>query len=282
MNKRVLEGLVLAGAFDKLKGNRAEIFYSIESAIDFSQKVRNFKEKFDDGLFGGTAEVENINEPELEKVRPWERSVELEKEREVLGFYLTGHPLRDYEKEYYAFSTVHLGDPSTFKNDEERVRVCVVITGLSTKIDRSGKEMAFMKFDDLTGSCEAIMFGRDFAKHREKISKGATVLAMGKIESSGDSIKLQIDDVIPMEEVKKELTKTIIFKIDSDFHDENTIKDLKAILDKYPGKAATRIFVLEDHKKREFVVDVRVDPDDKLFEEVSELLGENSILFALN
>jgi len=282
VNKRVLEGLVLAGAFDKLKGNRAEIFYSIESAIDFSQKVRNFKEKFDDGLFGGTAEVENINEPELEKVRPWERSVELEKEREVLGFYLTGHPLRDYEKEYYAFSTVHLGDPSTFKNDEERVRVCVVITGLSTKIDRSGKEMAFMKFDDLTGSCEAIMFGRDFAKHREKISKGATVLAMGKIESSGDSIKLQIDDVIPMEEVKKELTKTIIFKIDSDFHDENTIKDLKAILDKYPGKAATRIFVLEDHKKREFVVDVRVDPDDKLFEEVSELLGENSILFALN
>ncbi len=282
VNKRVLEGLVLAGAFDKLKGTRAEIFYSIESAIDFAQKVRNFKEKFDDGLFGGTAEVENIQEPELEKVRPWERNVELEKERDVLGFYLTGHPLRNYEKEYYAFSTVHLGDPSTFKDDEERVRVCVVITGLNTKIDRSGKEMAFMKFDDLTGSCEAIMFGRDFAKHREKIRKGATVLAIGKIESSGDSIKLQIDDVIPMEEVKKELTRTIIFKIDSISHDENTIKSLKRILDKYPGKAATRIFVLENHIKREFVADIRVDPDDKLFEEVTDLLGENSILFALN
>ena len=282
VNKRVLEGLTLSGAFDQLEGSRAEIFYSIESAIDFAQKVRTFKEKFDDGLFGGTSEVENISEPELEKVRPWDKSVELEKERDVLGFYLTGHPLRDFEKEYYAFSTVHLGDPSTFKNDEERVRVCVVVTDLKTKIDRSGKEMAFMKFDDLTGSCEAIMFGRDFAKHKEKIAKGNTLLAIGKIESSGDSIKLQIDDVVPLEEVKKELTKTVVFKIDANQHDAETIKSLKDILDKHPGKAAARIFVLDNKSKREFVIEARVAPEEELFNAVEELLGDNSILFALN
>ncbi len=282
VNKRVLEGLTLSGAFDQLEGNRAEIFYSIEAAIEFAQKVRAFKEKFDDGLFGGTAEVENITEPELAKVRPWDRSVELEKERDVLGFYLTGHPLRDYEKEYYAFSTVHLGDPSTFKDDEERVRVCVVVTDLKTKIDRSGKEMAFMKFDDLTGSCEAIMFGRDFTKHKEKIGKGKTLLAMGKIESSGDSIKLQIDEVVPLEEVKKELTKTVVFKIDANRHDVVTIKRLKDILNKFPGKAAARIFVLDNKGKREFVIEQRVAPEEEFVDEVEKLLGENSILFALN
>ncbi len=283
VNKRVLEGLVEAGALDELKGTRAQNFYSIEKAIEFGQQVREFKETMGGGLFGESEELNQIVEPELEDIEPWPRETELEKEREKLGFYLTGHPLRKFEREYYAFSTVHLGDQSTFREDSERDRVCVVITDLRTKIDRQGREMAFMKFDDLTGSCDAIMFGRDFEKNKEKIKKNATVLAIGKMESSGDGVKMTVNEVLPLEEVKKEFTKTVILKLNTIEHDEKTIASLKDLLQKYKGKVKTRIFLDSDgNERRQFITGFTVTVSDEFINDVEDLLGENTVLFGLN
>ncbi len=283
VNKRVLEGLVEAGALDELKGTRAQNFYSIEKALEFGQFYKEFKENMGGGLFGESEEFNQIKEPDLEDVEPWPRDVELEKEREKLGFYLTGHPLINYEREFYAFSTVHLGDPTTFKEDAENVRVCVVVTDLRTKIARSGREMAFMKFDDLTGSCDAIMFGRDFEKYKNLISKGARLLAKGKVESSGDSIKLQVSEVLPLEQVKKELTKTVILKLNTIEHDENTIERLLPVFEKHKGKVSVRIFLENgNNSRRQFVTGFSVNVSDEFIDEIEELLGSNTVLFGLN
>ena len=132
VNKRVLEGLVLAGSFDKLKGNRAQNFDAIENALSFGNKVQSSQSSDMDSLFGENDDAMKIEEPELPEIEAWSTRERLAKERIVLGFYLSDHPLRKFSTDYYSFSTVHLGEPETFAGSES-VRAVGVITEVRTK-----------------------------------------------------------------------------------------------------------------------------------------------------
>ena len=125
----------------------------------------------------------------------------LAKEREVLGFYVTGHPLRKYEVEYKSFASIQLGDTEKLE-DTDVMRACGVITELKTKIDKSNRKMAFFKLDDFSGSCECLMFSKVYENYGKFIQEEECVLIIGKPESSGDAIKLHIDKVIPLQETK--------------------------------------------------------------------------------
>ena len=284
VNKRVLEGLVEAGALDELKGTRAQNFLSIEKAIEFGSRIRDFKENMSGGLFGESEEMQQIKEPELENGVEWSRDEELRREREKLGFYLTGHPLEKYQREYYAFSTIHLGDPSTFKGDGERVRVCVVVTDIRTKREQKGsREMAFLKLDDLTGSASALIFYKNYGKFAQYLNIGSTVLVEGKVESRGDGIQIHIDNVVPLEEVKKEFTRTVLLKLNTIEHDEKTISELRAILEKFEGNVSTRLILDGDNgERRQFISPYRVRVSDEFIDSVEKLLGENTVLFSMN
>ncbi len=111
VNKRALESLVLAGALDSLEGNRAQKFKAIEKALSFGSKARTVAANHVNSLFGAFTEHVEIEEPALPDVPPWKTTERLAKEREVLGFYLSGHPLKKFVNEYNSFSTVQLGKP---------------------------------------------------------------------------------------------------------------------------------------------------------------------------
>ncbi|MCH6574867.1 MAG: DNA polymerase III subunit alpha, partial [Bacteroidetes bacterium] len=115
VNKRALEGLVLAGAFDSVFKNRATLFESVELALDFGHKIQNSKLSSGDSLFEGTEEV-LITEPKLRKQDPWSEKERLTREREVIGFYVTGHPLQKYETEYNSFTTFRMGETENLQD----------------------------------------------------------------------------------------------------------------------------------------------------------------------
>ena len=122
----------------------------------------------------------------------------LAREREVTGFYVTGHPLRKYDIEYKSFATIHLGETEEQK-EIENARACGVITDLKTKIDKSGRTMAFFTLDDFSGSCECLMFSKIYEKYGKYVKEEECVFIIGDTESSGDAIKLHINEVIPSE-----------------------------------------------------------------------------------
>ncbi|MFC2085544.1 DNA polymerase III subunit alpha, partial [Bacteroidota bacterium] len=161
VNKRALEGLVLAGALDSLLGTRSQNYKVIEQALSFGNKVQNALKGHVDSLFGTNDDALEIIEPELPDIKPWTIKERLSREREVLGFYLSDHPLRKFEREYKSFATVHLGESETFKN-VDFVTAVGVVTEFRTKIDRSGNQMAFFKIDDFSGRCECLMFSKVF------------------------------------------------------------------------------------------------------------------------
>ncbi len=278
VNKRSLEGLVLAGAFDSCSGNRAQNFLAIEEALAFGSKIQFAKNSHTDSLFGGNSEVMQIQEPELPKVHPWETKEHLAKEREVLGFYLTDHPLRKYETEYRSFATVHLGETETY-NFNENVRACGVVTDVRTKIDKRGKLMVFFKLDDFSGSCECLMFSKVYANCESLVVPESTILVTGKLESSGDAVKLHVDEAMPLDEARKKLTKRIGILVDSAIHNAEMISQIKKMFEENEGSLPVLVGLKEEGITREFFINSKISLNPDFIAKLQKLLGEESVVY---
>ncbi len=277
VNKRALEGLVLAGAFDSVDKRRAASFKVIEDALSFGQKASNAAESAMDSLFG--QEEMQIIEPDLPETDEWSQKETLAKEREVLGFYLSDHPLSKLEMEYKSFADIYLGDSDTFKFDRT-IDVCGVVTSVRTKIDKSGKTMAFFRLDDFSGSCECLMFSKIFSKVGEYIEEENTILARGTLESSGDAVKLNVDTVFPLSESSLNLTKRIGIYLTEGKHDEKSVEKLSEIFKKYSGNVPVDIIVNGGGKPRKFYLSQKVKNSPDFIREIRENIGEDSVLFS--
>ena len=280
VNKRALEGLVLAGALDSINNIRSRQHVAVETALDYGSKARNSVLNAENSLFGEMAEVVKLAEPLLPELPQWSTKERLAKEREVLGFYVTDHPLRKYELEYKSFASIQLGDTEKLE-DSDVVRACGVITELKTKIDKSNRQMAFFKLDDFSGSCECLMFSKIYEEYGKYIQEEECVLIIGKTESSGDAIKLHIDKVIPLQETKTELTESLKICIDKRRHSLEKITELKNILNSSEGSTPLYIDLVNNGSKphRFTLKNKRVGLTDQLIQDITNCLGEDSLSF---
>ncbi len=278
VNKRVLEGLVKAGALDTLEGTRAQNFAAIESALEYGAKYRNAKKKVEGSLFGDSIDEVDIKTPDLPDVPPWEYKEKLSKEREVLGFYLTSHPLAKYSSEFDSFATVHLGEQETF-GEKKIVRACGVITKMKTKMDKQNRQMAFFNLDDFTGSCECLAFSKAYSACKDLIYEESTVMVIGNVESSGDSIKIQVNEVVSMEEARSRFTKRLHLKIPLGQEKEELIDELEKLFDNNRGQVPVYLSFGENGHRRKFALDKKVNINDGLVNSLKNLLGEESIAY---
>ena len=279
VSKRALEGLVLAGAFYSINNNRAQLFEAVESALDFAHKIQNSKMLSSDSLFGEAEDVQ-LKEPELPNVKPWTEKEYLSQERKVIGFYLTNHPLRRYELEFKSFATIHLGETEDI-TEKSDVRVCGVVTEFKTKIDKSGRTMAFFKLDDLTGSCECLMFSKAFVEFGQFVDEEESVFAVGNLESSGDAVKMQVNKIIPLRKAANELTESLRLQISKNKIEPAKLIELKKIITGCEGNIPVFINLTEngiDKGKLYSLTESRVTITPDLIKSIVDLLGEESII----
>ncbi len=279
MNKRALEGLIQAGAFDSISANRRQLFESVEIALQYGANQQQLLEQNKNSLFGDMASEAVLPEPSLPPVEDWPENERLAKEREVVGFYISDHPLKKYEIEYQFFTNLHLGEISEEEGIPQRIKVCGVITDFRTKIDSKGKTMAFFSLDDLSGSCECLMFGSAYEKTGNLLSVGSVVYVTGEAESTGDSVKLHIDEVIPIEKVREQLTKYIKIIVDESRHDRSTIIQLKDLLIKHKGKFPVFLEVIGNGSGSVIyrLNDFSVKTTNTAIKEITKLLGEDTV-----
>jgi len=279
VNKRTLEGLVLAGAFDSINKNRAALFEAVESGLEFGAKIKHSALSSVDSLFSELKDEMKIPEPPLPEVSQWPEREYLAKEREVIGFYVSGHPLQKYEVEYNSLTSIHLGETDKME-DTDIVRACGVINSLRYKIDKSGRKMAFFTLDDLSGSCQCMMFSQAYEKYGASLKEEENVFIIGKPESSGDSIKLQIAEVVPLEKAGDQFAESVKIFIDKKKHDVKQLHDLKNLFGEHKGKIPLYIHLSgnEPAKRVFFLESYKVKVTHKLIEDIVKLLGEDSIL----
>ncbi len=279
INKRTLEGLILAGGLDSVDRNRRKLFDSVEIALNYGSRFRQMKAESANSLFGADSDAMTMPEPQLPDIEDWTESERLAKEREVVGFYVTGHPMHKYELEYRSFANIHLGEIDEDTVFPQLVRSCGVITDFRTKIDSKGKTMAFFTIDDLSGSCECLMFGSAYEKSGQHLAAEKAVLVVGKPESSGDAVKLQIEEVFPIEECREKFAKYFKVVIDKERHSVETLQALQKIAEKHKGTIPTVLEVINPDSLSDVYMlkTMRVKLTNALFKDVTKLLGEDSI-----
>jgi DNA polymerase III subunit alpha len=150
---------------------------------------------------------------------------------------------------------------------------------MRTRMDKSGRNMAFFKLDDFSGSCECIMFGKIFSEVGELIFPESTIMVIGKLESSGDAVKLHADEVIALNEVAGKFTKSLGILMDLDKHSEQTVLEVKLIFEKYSGKIPVLIYVKTNGSSKRYLVENRVNINELLINDLQKILGEDAVAF---
>ncbi|MCB9057260.1 MAG: DNA polymerase III subunit alpha [Calditrichae bacterium] len=247
VNKKVLESLSMAGALDSLKGNRSQLYNSVETAIEFGQQVQSnrFQNKNQLGLFdnGELSAEESIKEPPLPEIPDWNLTEKLKKERELLGFYISGHPLEPFKPLIELYAT-KLPSRSDEDDDAEplplpkSLRVCGQIIEIRTLFDKKQQKMAFVKLEDYEHTYEAVVFGSVFPKCEEFLKSDAIVFIQGTLNSGADDnvIKIVVDSAFDVNKVPELLTNSVMLQLDRKKMDDELLYKLKMAISSSPGK----------------------------------------------
>ncbi len=241
VNKKVLESLIQCGAGDSLEGNRAQIFQAIESAIEFGQDFqgKSRSNQNQHSLFNVDPAVNDIViQPKLPDIPDWTPQEKLQKEKEFLGFYISGHPLKNYASIIRLYSTDWNASNGELFDNKSMVSISGIITEIRTLLDRNNNEMAFVKVEDFNHTYEAVVFASVFPEYEELLQNDALVLMRGRINSEPDDpiIKIICEEVYSLEKVPGELTKSLLLKIDKSTISEEKITFLKNLLNAHRGK----------------------------------------------
>lgn len=288
VNKKILEALVQAGAADSLEGTRAQKFAAIEGAISFAQKFQSqSRDKSQLSMFdllGNSSEHESetefMNYPPLPDVPDWSTEEKLEREKELLGFYMSGHPLKKYSKEIRLFSNLDWNDPTTFAEKKE-IRTAAIIRKVKNHLDRKGNIMAFITLQDYQNSFEGVVFASVYEKYSQYINKGEMVFVKGKVSESGDqTFKMLCDEVIPLGEVRNRMANALYLTLYTNSLKEEDVERLYEIITQYPGTIPLYFDVrpngdgaglLMRSKKYHVVL------TDEFLQKLQEILGEDNV-----
>ncbi len=281
VNKKCLESLVQAGAFDGFTGHRAQHFENLERAAAFGVSAQSENLNGQSGLFDSldTSPSSAIAYPALTEFESWPESEKLQREKNVLGFYVSGHPLLRFEQEINEFANVRLGDTTGFKNGST-ARACGIVASVKKKIDKRNNTMAFVAIEDFSGKGECVVFSDAYAKYQQLLVPDAMVMVIGKGEVNGDSLKIILNEAYPMEKVREKFTKSIILSINVQDVQENTIVHLRNVLEQNRGNCPCYLSVKDATSTKIFQSKkYAVEPSTRFLQEITKMFGPQSIKF---
>ena len=282
INKKTVENFIKAGAMDSLPGNRRQKLLVVPEMMDQKSKERKTSLEGQMSLFDFAAEEDKQNfQITLPNVAEFPREEMLSLEKEVLGVYVTGHPLEEYEegwrKNITAMTTDFIVDEET---DEAKVAegqfvtIGGMVSGKTVKITKTGKYMAFLTLEDLVGSVEVLVFPKDYEVNRDLLEENAKLFIRGRV-SLGDEPagKLICERIIPFSQIPKELW--------IQFPDKDAYlaaeRELLEILKPAEGNDQVIIYLRKEKAKKILPPGWRVQADRQLLAKLSELYGEKNV-----
>ena len=282
VNKRVVESLIKAGAFDSVGQDRALMYANIDRAMDWGQRKQREKEVGQGGLFGMMAVANGDEEHRFDPAEPWPEGLKLKHEKETLGFYITGHPLRKYANEVKTYGNATTGVLSE-KPSGSDIAIGGLVSSIRMQRTKKGDLMAFVLLEDWEGTVELVIFPDTYAKVQKLLDADAPLLVKGKLDNDESTIKLLATDVYPMERVKEMLSRTVTIRINTHLAPEDIAEKLQPIIDEKRGPAEI-IFELEFPGRFTALVRpnqyVKISPDREFVESVERICGRDTVRLA--
>jgi len=279
VNRKVLESLIKCGALDGFNLARAQMAVSLDRIMEFASRMHRekasgqisfFDQGFSENGFKGMAN-------NLPQVKEWPEPQLLSFEKDMLGFYVTGHPLAHYApqlKRFTSFSTANLSQC----NDGAEIKIIGLIAKIKQTLTRQKQEkMAILKLEDLEGAVEVLVFPAAFQKVSRYIQPNTVALVRGRLNLREDTPKIIVNDLFPMDEVYKLITG---ININLSGIRENLFESLKGLLLSSRGNVPIYLHLDTPAKSRVQLVvgeGFYVLPSEKLIQDIESLLGEERL-----
>ncbi|MDY0256428.1 DNA polymerase III subunit alpha [Gudongella oleilytica] len=282
MNKRAVESLIKAGAMDSLGANRAQLLSIFEKTIDgiHSDRKRNLEGQF--SLFDNGKTSYDDKLPDL---REFPQNTLLQMEKEILGIYISGHPLMPYEREIKLLSTFSTADlisegmdgqmEPAGARDGQRVAIAGLVIERKNKVTRNNNMMAFVTLEDLYGAIECIVFPAIYEKSSNLIEEDSIVLVEGRLSiSEVEDPKIIVEKISP---IKKLNFEKIYLKLQRSTRPD-ILGDVKGILSKYPGETPVYVFFEKENKMVAADRSLWIKKgSSEAIEELQDLLGKDCV-----
>lgn len=282
VNKKVIESLIKCGAFDSLGAKRSQLFQVLDHALNAASQVQKDKATGQISLLDVFENEESFKHTyqELPDMPEWAEGKLLEFEKELLGIYISGHPLAKYQDEIRKYTDCNIIEIKECP-ENRLITIGGMIKSVRTIITKSNKPMAFIELEDAIGIIEVIAFPEVYAQAVEKICNGNILLVKGKVDTNGESnVKVMAEEIIELAEAKKESFRVVHIKFAvSDVQDVKLLQ-LKGLLNKFKGITSVAIH-LTDNDKSETIISAgsnfRVKPSGELLKKIKELTGEGKV-----
>jgi DNA polymerase III subunit alpha len=283
LNKRVLESLIKSGAMDSL-GRRAQLMAVLDKSMENAQKTQRDAESGQHGLFGVFGQEEtHAGGQQLPDTPDWDEHQRLANEKDILGFFITGHPLEKYRdklSDLHTLSTAEIGARKASTGKDENILTAGIITGIRVLKSKKGDFYAQGSLEDMLGTVEMVVFPDAYRKLGDKVKLEVPVLVKGGLRvEEGSNPKLMVNDIQPLEDVKIPLPRSLRIRIPVESASEAVVEDLHLLFAQRKGDAKV-LFDVE--RKDDFMVVMEAEgynvlPDRNFIARVEELCGRGAV-----
>jgi len=283
VNRRVVESLISAGALDAFPGYRAQKMEGVDKALKIAQNAQDAKAKGQLGLFGEFEDsgVNNFFEFDLPEVEEWDEREKLSRERELLGFYVSSHPLKPYERDLKIFAK----PLSEVEEQPDGSSICTggLVVQQTKRFDKRGNAFAFVTLEDMRGDkADIALWSEAFSQFGSHVEEGSVVLVEGRVSERNGRKSIHVKSVTPLEAVREQKIKAVNVKLvyeDLKKPLDELIDDIKNLCLSCAGNGEF-IIKIEGENRPDALIrskSLKVKPSDELIEGLGVLVGVENV-----
>lgn len=292
VNRRVMENLIKAGAFSSVPGSRAQLLEILHLCMEQGISHQRQKNSNQISLFDLTGQKTSGNPPiELPLARDFTENEVLAMEKDILGIYLSGHPLAEYQEVIRVQTSHTIDELSQTAKDQDMVILAGLIAAVRRTVTKRGETMAYFILEDLTGTLEVLVFPKNLSKFNDFLKNDLPVLVKGRLSLQEERPKLMLENMKPL---SKEISvpvsgapfagsgrpdggKLCIY-LPPGKAVEETVEKIQSVTEKYPGSTPLRLVFSEHKKTIESNARQRISFSPQLQQELKAVLGDGVII----
>ncbi|MGD0652754.1 MAG: DNA polymerase III subunit alpha [Thermoguttaceae bacterium] len=284
VNRTAIESLVKAGAFDTLGARRSQVFAAVDRALQSGAAAASDRRSGQRGLFDDADEPAETDATLLPELPEWDEKEKLAREKEVLGFYLTSHPLSEHLGTLSAYCS-HTTEAAAKLEHRTEVMLGGLVSAIAVKHSKRadpGRPTRYAMFDleDTEGAIRCICWPEQFVIYEDVIKPDAIVVARGAVDKrpGSEEVNLIVNEIIPLADLSARYTRGVLIRIDEGHHGPQKLQQLHEILRGYPGKAELQLMIcLADGSKVSCKCsDLSLTINAEMRTRVDELLGQGN------
>ena len=282
VNKRTIESFIKSGALDSFPANRRQMMMIYVQLIDQVNQEKKSAMTGQMSLLDFLGEEEKKDfDVKYPNVPEYDKEELLAYEKEVLGIYVSGHPLEDYQElmDSNISATTHdfIADPDTGETvakDQILYTIGGMVASKTVKMTKSNQNMAFITLEDLLGSIEVVVFPKKYEQYRQILEPDSKIFVYGRASISEDEGKMLLERAVSFDEIPKHVYVQCVNKDDYKAKEQGIYE----IIDKHPGSSPVTICLKEEHQSKNLGRQFSLQADETAIEELKQLLGEGKVL----